>query len=69
MTNPMIKIHDLTTGEEIEREMNAEEFAKWDSENAQTEAESQTQINKATAKSELLAKLGITQDEALLLLS
>jgi len=30
MTNPTIKIHDISTGEIIEREMNAEELAQWE---------------------------------------
>ena len=42
MTNPMIKIHDLATGEEIIREMDADELKQWEIDNAnnlQIEAE------------------------------
>ena len=33
MTNPIIKIHDLETGEEIERPMTNAEFAAWKKQN------------------------------------
>ena len=65
----MVKQHNVETGEIIEREMNAAELAEY--ENAQIEAE-QIATKKAeakAAKSALLAKLGITADEAKLLLS
>lgn len=65
---PTIKIHDLSTGEEIEREMNAEELAQWEADQAAALAEAQMRENKATEKAALLAKLGINEDEARLLL-
>jgi hypothetical protein len=73
MKKPMIKIHNATTGEEIEREMNAEEFAEYETERLQRLQEQEDKnieaqkavINKAA----ILAKLGITEDEAKLLLS
>jgi antitoxin component of MazEF toxin-antitoxin module len=67
-SNPIIKEVNATTGEEVEREMTADELAIYQAnksaiETAQAEAEA-----KAAAKAELLAKLGITEDEAKLLL-
>jgi hypothetical protein len=64
-----LKIHDLATGEEIEREMNVEELAQWEANQAIENAELDAQAQKAAEKTALLAKLGITADEAKLLLS
>jgi AmiR/NasT family two-component response regulator len=69
MTNPIIKIHNVETGEVIEREMNAEEFAQWESDQAKAAAETQAKAEIAAAKAALLDKLGITEEEAKLLLS
>ena len=60
---------DCETGEVLEREFTAQEYAQKEIDSqkqlaAQSEAEAQTQ-----AKAELLIKLGITEDEAKLLLS
>jgi len=63
-----IKIHNVETGEVIEREMNAEELAQYEADKAdqaQRQAEAEA---KATAKAALLDKLGITAEEAQLLL-
>jgi hypothetical protein len=69
MTKPMIKIHDLATDEVIEREMTDAEFASYEADllaeaNRQAEAEA-----RAQAKAALLAQLGITEEQAKLLLS
>jgi hypothetical protein len=65
----MIKIHNVESGEIVEREMNAEELAQLEADNsksAQREAEAEA---TAAQKAALLERLGITQDEAKLLLS
>ena len=69
----LIKELDVATGSEIEREMSADELKQWQTDKKQLEdkllreeTEAQT---KATEKAALLAKLGITDDEAKLLLS
>jgi hypothetical protein len=68
MTNPMIKIVNVETGEEIEREMNADELAVYNADKAAHEA-NVAEIQKKTADREaLLTKLGITAEEAALLL-
>jgi hypothetical protein len=69
MTNPIIHLHNLETGEIIEREMNAEELAQYKKDQAaQAIAKAEAEA-KATARADLLAKLGITAEEAALLLS
>ena len=69
MTKPKVKEVNAQTGEEIIRDATAQEIALYEAEQAfeatkQAEAEA-----KATAKAALLERLGITQDEANLLLS
>jgi hypothetical protein len=65
----MVRIHDLATNEVIDREMNDAEFEAWKADQAaQAIAKAETE-SKATAKAALLKKLGITEDEARLLLA
>jgi hypothetical protein len=65
----MIRIHNTETDQIIDREMNDAEFADYQA-NEELEAERQAETEaKATAKAALLERLGITQDEANLLLS
>ena len=64
-----IKIVNTETGKETERAMNAEELAQQAIDQAAYEAAKAAQAAKATEKAALLAKLGITDDEAKLLLS
>jgi len=63
------KIIDLQTGEETIREFTDNEIAEIDAANAKAQAKRQLLAEKETAKQELFAKLGITSDEAKLLLS
>lgn len=68
MSRPIIKIHNSQTDEIIEREMNDEEYALFELDK-QRELERQEQLKaKAEAKAQLLVKLGITENEAKLLL-
>jgi hypothetical protein len=69
MSRPTIKIHNIETNEEIIREMNDEEFSHYELIQVETAAHIAKEAEKATAKATLLAKLGITEDEARLLLS
>lgn len=66
---PVIRIHNTETGEVIDREMTDEEFANHKTQLAAFEAKEADERAKATAKADLLEKLGITEDEAKLLLS
>ena len=66
MTKPTIQIHNIETGEIIEREMNAAELAKYNesvelSNNMQAEIAAKAQA-KATAEGKLTA-LGLTTDD------
>jgi predicted metal-binding transcription factor (methanogenesis marker protein 9) len=68
MTKPIIRIHDLKSDQIIDREMTDDEYKvhqqkidKYNAEQAEAEA-------KATQKAALLERLGITEDEARLLL-
>jgi hypothetical protein len=68
MTKPIIRIHNSQTDEVIDREMTDAEFAKYQAEKA-AEATARAEAEaKANAKSALLNKLGITAEEAALLL-
>lgn len=69
MTNPTITIHNVETGEIIEREMTTEEKAAFDADAKAYADKEAAKVQAATNKEALLAKLGITADEAKLLLS
>jgi len=69
MTNPTIKIVNAETGEVIEREMNTAELKQYEKDQAENLADQNAKTQAATDKAALLAKLGITADEAALLLS
>lgn len=69
MSKPMIRIHNVETNEIIDREMNDEEFAQYQADQAAELARKAEAETKATAKAALLDRLGITEDEARLLLS
>lgn len=62
---------DATTGEtiDIERDATAEEIAARDAVIAEAQAKAEAEATIAAEKAALLAKLGITEDEAKLLLS
>ena len=69
MTRPMVRIHNLATNEVIDREMNDQEFAQYEADQAiQATAQAEAEA-KETAKAALLAQLGITAEQAKLLLS
>lgn len=64
-----IKIHNVTTGEVIEREMNAAELKEYNLAQEISAAEQAEAEAKADQKAALLNRLGITEDEAKLLLA
>jgi hypothetical protein len=73
MSNPIIRIHNALTNTVIDRNMTDVEFAKYETDKA-TEAARKAEIEaeeaaKATAKAALLTQLGITEEQAKLLLS
>ena len=63
MSKPIIRIHDLTTDEIIDREMTAAEFKVYEAEQKANQAEKAEAEAKATAKAEILDRLGLTADE------
>ena len=68
MKKPMVRIHDMETNEIIDREMTDAEFADYEAQQVlsnQRKAENEAREN---AKSALLDRLGLTADEAKLLL-
>ncbi len=68
-SRPMVRIHDIETNEVIDREMNDAEFAEYEAaQAAQAIAEAEATA-KAAEKAALLTRLGITGEEAKLLLS
>ena len=69
MTKPTIRIHNAETNEVIDREMTDVEFARYQADQAEVKTKAAEAQAKAQAKSALLAQLGITEDEAKLLLS
>jgi hypothetical protein len=62
-------IHNAATGEIIEREMNDIEFAQYQKDKAEAEARKAEAAAKAAQKAALLERLGISEDEARLLLA
>jgi len=68
MANPIIKIVNAETGEEVEREMTANEFKAHQAESAAYAAKKDAEESKASEKAALLERLGITAEEAALLL-
>lgn len=68
MTKPMVRVHDISTDEVIDREMTNAEFAEYKTEQAKQVTAQAEAAAKTQAKADLLAKLGITEDEAKLLL-
>ena len=65
---PMITIHNQETDEVITREMNDEEFENHQANLAKDAKEAAEIQAAATAKAALLARLGLTADEANLLI-
>ena len=65
----MVRIHNTETNEVIDREMNTAEFAQYEIDKANAIAKQAEAEAKATAKAALLTRLGITAEEATLLLS
>jgi hypothetical protein len=68
MTKPLIAIYNVETNEIIEREMNDAEFAQYQ---ADQEAEAQRKAEaeaKVAARQAILDRLGLTEEEARLLL-
>lgn len=68
MPKPIVRIVNAETGEVIDREMNDAEFEAYEADRAAIAAAEAEAKAKADAKAVLLAKLGISEDEAKLLI-
>jgi len=64
----MIRIHNTETDEVIDREMTAAEFKQYEADQAAQAAVKAEAETKETAKAAILDRLGLTADEAKLLL-
>ncbi len=69
MSRPIIRIHNTQIDEVIDREMNDAEFAQYEADQAANAASKAEAEAKAQAKAALLTQLGITAEQAKLLLS
>lgn len=68
MTNPIILEHNIETGEVVEREMNAEELAQREADQAEGQAKAEAEAAKTAERQAILDRLGLTAEEAQLLL-
>ena len=69
MTRPMVRIHNVSTDTVVDREMNDAEFAQYEIDQAVAATQAAELEAKAAEKAALLERLGITAEEAKLLLS
>ena len=68
MSRPLIRVHNVETNEIIDREMNDAEFSQYELDII-VSANQKTEIaEKAAARQSILNRLGITEEEAKLLL-
>jgi len=68
MSRPTVIIHNIETDEIINREMNDEEFASYEAEQAVEAARQAEAATKEAQRQALLDRLGITSEEAKILL-
>lgn len=68
MNKPLIRIHNAETGEIIDREMNDAEYEIYLERIAEYQAEQAEAEAKAAARQAILDRLGLTEEEARLLL-
>lgn len=68
-TRPMVRIHNVETDEIIDREMNNVEFEAYQAQQQANKVTEAAATQKAADKAALLAQLGITEEQAKLLLS
>jgi hypothetical protein len=68
MSKPIITIHNVETGEVESREMNEAEFLIYETTQASIKTQEEEKAKTVADKAALLARLGITAEEAQLLL-
>jgi hypothetical protein len=67
-SRPMVRIHNVETNEVIDREMNDAELAQYEADQAAQTAAEASVAQQAADRAALLAQLGITEEQAKLLL-
>ena len=67
-SRPMIRIHNSQTDEVIDREMNDAEFTQYEADQTAQGVAEAAAAQKAADRAALLAQLGITEEQAKLLL-
>jgi hypothetical protein len=67
-TKPTIRIHNIETDEVIDREMNDSEFAQYQADQEIQTAKKAEATTRAAEKQAILDRIGLTADEAKLLL-
>jgi hypothetical protein len=68
MTRPTIRIHNIETNEVIDREMTDVEFAEYETQKAADAVKQAEAEAKASARQAILDRLGLSAEEAQLLL-
>jgi len=68
MSRPIIRIHNVETDEVIDREMNDQEFAAYEADQAAQAAEQAEATSRAAQRRAILDHLKITEEEARILL-
>lgn len=68
MSRPNIRIHNVDSGEVIDREMNDDEFDIWQSRQDEDIRRQKELQKKLAARQAILDRLGLSEEEARLLL-
>lgn len=68
MATPKITIHDAVTGETVVRDFNAAELAQLELDKAEAKKQADALVVKQAARQAVLDRLGLTEQEAQLLL-
>jgi hypothetical protein len=68
MSRPTVRIHNIETDEVIDREMNDAEFVAYEADQAAQAVRKAEAETKAAQRQALLNRLGITEEEARILL-
>lgn len=68
MPKPTIRIHNIETNEVIDREMTTQEFANYQASIKSSTDQDKNLADQAAAKAAILERLGITAEEAAILL-
>ncbi len=67
-TRPMVRIHNIETNEIIDREMNDDEFSQYQADQLSLATRKAEAEAKEASRQAILDRLGLTADEAKLLL-